>query len=335
MKVDVCNTPQNSDEPTRVAPLQLEGEKIADLRYGENPHQKASVYSHGLNEINLAGCKPLQGKELSYNNLLDADAAIFSLRCLVDGTDETGVVIMKHCTPCGAGRHPDNFQAWLKALLVDPVSVFGGIVATSQPIDAATANDMSKMFLEVIIAPGFSEGALELLAKKKNLRLLQIDNLMTAPLPVSQVRSIMGGYLYQEHDRPPMNVRGGIVVTKRQPTEIEWEQLDIAFRLCASMKSNAISLVRDHALAGFGSGQTSRVDAVKQAIEQALTTATPHKRLVMGSDAFFPFADGLESTVFVTAVVQPGGSKKDNEVIEVADKLGMAMVFTGERHFRH
>lgn len=315
-------------------------ERTSSLRYGENPHQLAAVYRTRPERdtaLDLAGAPPLQGKELSYNNLLDADAAIFALRCLVDGTQAPGAVVIKHNTPCGAARASSTKEAWTRALAGDPVSAFGGIVAFSTPVDADTAAAMGDVFLELILAPGFTPDARAFFAKKTALRLLEIPNLATAPLPHLAVRSIPGGLLVQEHDRPTLDVRSGKVVTKRAPTEAEWKALDVAFRLCAPVKSNAITFVKDEMLLSAGGGQTSRVDSVKIAVAKAKEHKHDLDGAALGSDAFFPFADGLQAAMDagITAVAQPGGSKRDDEVIAAADKHGVAMVFTGKRHFRH
>ncbi len=337
-------------------------ERTSSLRYGENPHQLAAGYGvrDDGHSVDLAGAVPLQGKELSYNNLLDADAAIFSLRCLVDAPPADaasgpgagailgsaralpGCVVLKHNTPCGAARAPTAVEAWRRALSGDPVSAFGGIVCCSEPVDEETARGMTDVFLEVVIAPSFTEGARAVLAKKTALRLLAIGNLVTSPLPRLSTRSIAGGLLVQESDRPPVEVPGAKVVTKRAPTDEEWRALDVAFRLCAPVKSNAITLARGlpeggALLIGAGGGQTSRVDAVKIAVAKAVEHKHEVKGASLGSDAFFPFPDGLlaAADAGVTAVAQPGGSKRDAEVIAAADERGVAMVFTGTRHFRH
>jgi phosphoribosylaminoimidazolecarboxamide formyltransferase/IMP cyclohydrolase len=322
--------------------LSLSGVRTSSLRYGENPHQLAAVYAIKGDALDLASSVPLQGKELSYNNLLDADAAIFALRCLVDGTNANGAVIVKHNTPCGAATATSASGAWTRALAGDPVSAFGGIVAFSRAVDEECAKAMADTFLEVVIAPGFTPEARALLAKKSQLRLLAIDNVATAPLPRFAMRSIAGGVLAQEHDRPPLDVRAAKVVTKRAPTDAEWAALDVAFRLSAPVKSNAITLVRAledgcAMLIGAGGGQTSRVDSVKIAVAKAHEHKHSTTGAALGSDAFFPFADGLlaAADAGVSAVAQPGGSKRDDEVIAAADARNIAMVLTGTRHFRH
>jgi phosphoribosylaminoimidazolecarboxamide formyltransferase/IMP cyclohydrolase len=313
------------------------GRRAASLRYGENPHQMAAVYAVPGDAIDLATAPPLQGKELSYNNMLDADAALYSLRCLVDGTNRQGITIIKHNTPCGAARANSVHEAWTAALAGDPVSAFGGIVAASHLVDEDLARSMAELFLEVVLAPGFSDGARAVFAKKTGLRLLEVPNLSTGSLPKRSVRSIAGGLLVQEADRAPKSVRDGTVVTARAPTDAEWAALDVAFRLCAPVKSNAITLVKGEQLIGAGGGQTSRVDSVRIAVQKAREHKHDTSGAALGSDAFFPFPDGLlaAADAGVTAVAQPGGSKKDDDVIATANSRGIAMVMLGERHFRH
>ncbi len=341
--------PEDRREPCASAGLGLLHPVIArrtsSLRYGENPHQQAGLYrvTHGTRELDLAGAEPLQGKELSYNNLLDADAAIYALRCLHDGRpagDEHSVVVIKHNTPCGAARAKTLREAWEQAKAGDPTSAFGGIVALSSVVDEATAMAMADIFLEVIIAPGFSNEAQQIFAKRSHLRLLAVDGLCDKAMPRHAVRSVPGGVLVQQSDGVPSDVRNAKVVTKRQPTDDEWRALDVAWRLCAPVKSNAITLARADGCArliGAGAGQTSRVDSAFIAVRKATEHGHDVKGAVAGSDAFFPFADGLLALADagVTAVAQPGGSKRDDEVIKAADERGIAMVFTSERHFRH
>jgi phosphoribosylaminoimidazolecarboxamide formyltransferase/IMP cyclohydrolase len=323
----------------------------ASLRYGENPHQLGAVYAtpRVKGELDVATAVPLQGKELSYNNLLDVDAAVYALRCLIDGQAQpgTGAVIIKHNTPCGAAWSPSTASAsahgaWRHALAGDPVSAFGGIVAVGGVIDEATAAAMADVFLEVVVAAGFDDGARAVFAKKSALRLLALPDLVTAHLPRHAVRSIPGGLLVQQHDGAPKAVRLGQVVSKRAPTDDEWRALDVAWRLCAPVKSNAITLARPDPeggvlLIGAGGGQTSRVDSARIAVSKAREHKHVTAGSVCGSDAFFPFADGVGVLVDagVTAIAQPGGSKRDAEVVAAADAAGMAMVMMGERHFRH
>ena len=324
----------------------LVGRRTSSLRYGENPHQHGAVYGTATlsHELDLASVEPLQGKELSYNNLLDADAAIYALRCVVDGqaiASPSAAVVIKHNTPCGAARASSAAAAWALAKAGDPTSAFGGIVAFASDVDAACAEAMADTFLEVVIAPGFSDEARTILAKKAQLRLLAVPGLVTLSLPHHATRSIPGGMLVQQHDGVPRAVREGVVVSKRAPTDEEWTALDLAWRLCSPVKSNAITLVRlDDGIAhlvGAGGGQTSRVDSARIAVAKALEHGHVVKGSAAGSDAFFPFADGLLvlADAGVTAVAQPGGSKRDDAVIAAADARDMAMVMMGERHFRH
>jgi phosphoribosylaminoimidazolecarboxamide formyltransferase/IMP cyclohydrolase len=336
---------EDAEQPlTGLGPFHaLMGSSPGLLRYGENPHQKAAVYATGEDCLNLAGAEPLQGKALSYNNLLDAEGALFSLRCLTDGRDASAddrpfsVAIMKHATPCGAARGDRLVDTWKAALSGDPVSAFGGIVAVNKPIDAACAEAMKEVFLEVIIAPGFDDGAREVFARKKNLRLLAIEDVVSAKLPRFGVRSVPGGLLVQEHDRAFTAIAEAKVATERAPTADELQALDLAFRLCTAVKSNAITLASSEKLLGAGGGQTSRVDAVKLAVAKAKEHGHETEGAALGSDAFFPFADGVLAAIEagVTCVAQPGGSKRDDEVIAACDAHDVAMVFTGERHFRH
>ena len=326
--------------------LSIAGERTSSLRYGENPHQHAAIYRTNNSTliaggVDIAGAPTLQGKELSYNNLLDADAALFSLRCLMDqapaGSSSSGCVVIKHNTPCGAARASSPLLAWQRALAGDPLSTFGGIVAFANPVDADTAAAMGEVFLELVVAPAFTPEARAILAKKTALRLLEIPALVTAHLPRFSVRSIAGGLLVQEHDLPTVDIRAARVVSKRAPTDEEWRSLDVAFRLCAPVKSNAITFVRGEQLLAAGGGQTSRVDSVKIAVAKAKEHGHDLAGSVLGSDAFFPFADGLRTAIAagITAVAQPGGSKRDDEVITAADQHNVAMVMTSRRHFRH
>ncbi|MCP4502950.1 MAG: bifunctional phosphoribosylaminoimidazolecarboxamide formyltransferase/IMP cyclohydrolase [Deltaproteobacteria bacterium] len=328
-----------NESAVRLQSPPLSDDPANELRYGENPHQVACVKAHDDDEISLAGTQPLQGKALSYNNLLDADAALFALRCLVDGQTEVGkgCVVIKHGTPCGAAQHEHTATAFARARSGDPVSAFGGIVALGGELDEETAAAMSDLFLEVIVASGFSDAARALLAKKKNLRLLQIPNLVNGNLPSVQSRSISGGTLLQAHDLPFLKMCEAKVATKRAPTDDEKRALDIAFRMGVSVRSNAITLASASQLLSSGGGQTSRVDAVHLAVKKAREHDHNVQGAALGSDAFFPFADGVLAAIEagVTCIAQPGGSKRDDEVIAACDEHNVAMVFTGERHFRH
>jgi phosphoribosylaminoimidazolecarboxamide formyltransferase/IMP cyclohydrolase len=321
------------------------GRRAQGLRYGENPHQQSAIYRLPGAALDLAGAVPLQGKELSFNNLLDADAAIYALRCLCDGADDDGLgsaaVVIKHNTPCGAGRAKTPREAFAIAKSGDPVSAFGGIVAFAGVVDEDAASAMADTFLEVVIADSFTDGALEVFAGKSQLRLLAIDGLMRHPLPRHAVRSVPGGLLVQQHDGVPRPVREGTVATKRAPTDDEWAALDVAWRLCAPVKSNAITLAATVGggarLIAAGAGQTSRVDSARIAVSKAAEHGHSTKGAAAGSDAFFPFADGLQVLIDagITAVAQPGGSKRDADVIAAADAAGITMVMMGQRHFRH
>jgi len=310
--------------------LTLTYEKVQDLRYGENPHQKAAFYKLGLAGHGLAEAKQLHGKELSYNNIQDTNAA---LEIVKEFKDQPAAVAVKHMNPCGVGVGSNLLEAFTRAYEADPVSIFGGIVATNQPIDIQTAERLSEIFLEVVIAPSFSDEALELLTKKKNIRLLQLANQVGKPGQQKLV-SVTGGILIQDEDRKELSEEELSIVTKRQPTPEELEQLQFAWKVVKHVKSNAIVLAKNGQTIGVGAGQMNRVGAAKIAIEQASEQA---QGAVMASDAFFPMPDTVEvaAKAGVTAIIQPGGSIKDEESIAEADKHGIAMVFTGVRHFKH
>jgi len=302
--------------------------KIQGLRYGENPHQKAAFYVEGGKPWGLAQARQLQGKKLSYNNLLD----LHSVLALALEFDDPVAVIAKHNNPCGVAVGDTPTQAYIRALACDPVSAYGGILAFNREVDKETAQEITKTFVEAIIAPDFSPEAREVFSAKTNLRLLKLD-----PWPDRiqgwNLRRVAGGLLVQE---PDTLIFGDElrVVTKREPTEEEWRDLTFAWRVVKHVKSNAIVLAKGGQTVGIGAGQMSRVDSVKLAIMKA---HLPTNGSVLASDAFFPFPDGVEEAgrAGVKAVIQPGGSIRDKEVIEAADRLGMAMVFTGMRHFRH
>jgi len=301
--------------------------KVRDLRYGENPHQRAAVYRDPLGPPrSLAAAELLGGKELSYNNLLDAQAA-WALACEFS---RPAAVVVKHTNPCGCATAPSLQEAVEGALRGDPVSAFGGIVACNRPVDGASAARLQEIFLEVVVAPGFESDALELLRRKRNLRLLSL-----APdAQEVELRTVAGGLLVQEADRVGWDTQGLRVVTSRQPTEEEWRSLEFAWIVCKHTKSNAIVLARGTEVVGVGAGQMSRVDSVRVAVWKAGERA---RGAVLASDAFFPFPDGVEEAARagVVALVQPGGSVRDAEVVAAAERAGCAMVFTGIRHFRH
>ncbi len=299
------------------------------LRYGENPHQSAALYTDG-SERGIANAEQLQGKELSYNNLVDLDACW----ALASEFDETAVAIIKHTNPCGAGLGASVAEAYARALAADPVSAFGGVIGSNREVDGAAAAEIAKLFVEAIVAPGFTPEALQAFGAKKNLRVLRI-----APADVGRVvKSISGGYLVQNEDHAPVSPEALRIVTERKPTEPEMAALLFAWRVCKHVKSNAVVYAREQGgfgqTVGVGAGQMSRVDAARFG---AMKAVLPLEGTVAASDAFFPFADGLEAVAKAgaTAVIQPGGSVRDAEVIEAANRLGVAMVFTGVRHFRH
>ena len=304
--------------------LVLSGDKVMDLRYGENPHQEAAFYRTGAPGGVAAGVQ-LHGKELSYNNILDADAAT----ALVSEIDGCGAAIIKHSNPCGAARADELEDAYREAFRCDPVSAFGGIVALNRPCDRATAAAITEVFTEVVCAPDYSGEALEVLRTKKSLRALRVE----PGVPATSLRSVTGGWLVQSADAvdPAEAAR---VVTVREPTPAEWSDLRFAWTVAKHVKSNAIVLVKDGAAVGIGAGQMNRLESAELAARRA-GERSPGS--VCASDAFFPFRDAVDAIAASGArsVIQPGGSVRDDEVIEAADELGLAMVFTGRRHFRH
>lgn len=305
-------------------------DKVQDLRYGENPHQSAAFYK-GMNpQYSLANAKQLHGKELSYNNIQDGNAAIEILK---DFEGQPAVVGVKHMNPCGVGIGDTIEEAWDKAYEADPVSIFGGIVAFNEPINNAIAEKLSKIFLEIIIAPAYVEDAFEILSKKKNIRLLQLDTTLSVNAKY-KVTNVNDGLLVQDIDDHQITEEDLRCVTNRKPTEEEIKQLLFAWKVVKHVKSNAIVLVKDNMTIGVGAGQMNRVGAAKIAIEQAQEKA---KGSVMSSDAFFPMPDTVEEAVKagVTAIIQPGGSIKDQLSIDVCNEHGIAMVFTEVRHFKH
>ena len=307
-------------------------ERKQAMRYGENPHQAAALYVPAARPAaGLAGANQLQGKELSYNNLVDLDAAA----ALVEEFHRPAVAIIKHNNPCGAAEQDSLCEAYLKAFACDPVSAYGGVLAFNRPIDAATAEEVAKLFVECIVAPGYAPAALERFASKKNLRLLEMPaGTGTEPLAI---KPISGGMLVQEADRHELTEAELKVATQRAPTAAEVRAMLFGWKVAKHVKSNAIVFAREGQTAGVGAGQMSRVDSVKIAVIKAATTGLSLAGSVVASDAFFPFPDGVEEAgkAGATAVIQPGGSVHDQDVIAAANKLGMAMVFTGVRHFRH
>ena len=311
--------------------IQFSFERLMPLRYGENPSQRAGLYvdeePRGLRDL-----KQRQGKELSFNNILDLDAGMWAVSLW---STRPACAIIKHTTPCGLAVAPSAEEAFRKALATDPQSAFGGVVAINTVVDRKTAEAMSQLFLEVVVAPSFNEEALEILAAKKNLRAVE--------LPVGRgqggldLKRVRGGILLQDRFMPESSDGDWKVATQRQPTEQEWGDLRFAWSAVATVKSNAVLLARDEMTIGIGAGQMSRVDSSFMAVHKARQQGHDPRGSVMASDAFFPFADGVEeaATAGVTAIIQPGGSVRDAEVVAMADRHGLAMVLTGKRQFRH
>ena len=319
---DISNVNDAKEFPQTV---RLNFGKAFDLRYGENPHQKAALYSDGSG-IGVANSKQLQGKELSYNNIVDLQAAwdlAFEFK-------EPVCAIIKHTNPCGTATGKNLAEAYVRALECDPVSAFGGVIGVNRIVDGATATEMAKLFVEAIAAQGFDDEAKEIFAKKKNLRLVEIK-------PGAQkwvLKNVSGGVLMQDNDIRPLTDADLKVVSERKPTDEEMRALLFAWKICKHVKSNAILYARDGQTVGVGAGQMSRVDSARIG---AMKAVLPLKGSVAASDAFFPFPDGVEviAEAGSTAIIQPGGSVKDSEVIATANRLGLAMVMTGVRHFRH
>lgn len=306
--------------------LVLSSDKVMDLRYGENPHQDAAFYRAAGVATGIAAADQLHGKELSYNNILDTDAAWG----LVSELDGIAAAIIKHSNPCGAAIGTSVHDAYAKALDCDRTSAFGGIVALNRPCDAATASAIADIFTEVIIAPGYEDGALEILSAKKNVRILRSSERKGRGI---NIRSVAGGLLVQSSD-PPDDLENLKVVTRAEPTEEQWRDLRFAWVVAKHVKSNAIVLAKDQVAVGVGAGQMNRLESTELAARRAGARALG---TVCASDAFFPFRDGLDAAVAAgaVAVIQPGGSVRDDEVIAAADEHGIPMVFTGRRHFRH
>ncbi|KAA6456936.1 bifunctional phosphoribosylaminoimidazolecarboxamide formyltransferase/IMP cyclohydrolase [Acidobacteria bacterium AB60] len=323
-------SPAAIDRESFPATLRINFPLAQPLRYGENPHQRAALYADGSG-LGVAGAKQLQGKELSYNNLVDLDACWeLAQELKPTASDEPAVAIIKHTNPCGAATGATVLEAYRKALACDPVSAFGGVIGINQPVDGEAAEEIAKLFVEAIAAPAFTPEARERFAAKRNLRLVEIQ---AAPAR-TVVKQVSGGMLMQDADTARVAESELKVVTWRPPTAAELRSLIFAWRVCKHVKSNAIVYARDGQTVGIGAGQMSRVDAAKFG---AMKAVLPLQGTVAASDAYFPFPDGLEAAVQAgaTAVIQPGGSVKDPEVIAAADRLGVAMVFTGIRHFRH
>jgi phosphoribosylaminoimidazolecarboxamide formyltransferase/IMP cyclohydrolase len=306
-------------------------EKVQDLRYGENPHQSAAFYREPLAGAgNIATAKQLHGKELSYNNINDGNAAL----AIVKEFSEPAVVAVKHTNPCGVGTGNTIFEAYQKAYASDPVSIFGGIIAANRPIDKETALQLKEIFLEIIMAPSFTGEALEILKEKKNLRLLELGEIVSKEKADWKLTSVEGGVLIQEDDTKQITEADLEVVTDRKPTREEIQQLLFAWKVVKHVKSNAIVLVKDSMTIGVGAGQMNRVGSARIAIEQA---GDKSFRSVLASDAYFPMPDTVEEAAKagISAIIQPGGSIRDEDSIKAANEHGIAMVFTKVRHFKH
>jgi len=322
-----------ADEKTRFPNiLTLQFEKVQNLRYGENPHQQGAFYREfGRKEPSVSNATQLQGKEMSFNNFLDANSALE----LVKEYDHTTAVIVKHNNPCGVATANTLVEAYRKARDCDPVSAFGGVIAFNRMVDIEAAEEITATFVEVVVAPEFAPDAREELKRKKDIRLLDIGPRVTGTPEGMDMKKIVGGLIYQDRDlgRIP-DIRSLRVATKRKPRDEEYEALAFAWKVCKHVKSNAIIFTTKDQTIGIGAGQMSRLDSVRLAVMKA---QFPLKGTVLASDAFFPFRDGLDEAAKagVTAVIQPGGSLKDEEVIRAADEHGIAMVMTGMRHFRH
>ena len=322
--------------------MSLTGTKVQECRYGENPHQVAAFYSNNEERAGISTAMQHQGKELSYNNLNDTDAA-FELVSEFDSATPT-VAIIKHANPCGVATADSLVDAYKNALKCDPVSAFGGIIALNKTLDAATAEEIVQIFTEVIIAPDVSDEAKAIIAAKKNLRLLTTGTMATRDQAAKMVKTVAGGFLVQDRDIGSLTKDDLKVVTKRQPSDTELDDMLFAWKVAKHVKSNAIVYVRDGMTVGVGAGQMNRKDSSRiaalragEAAEMAGDAETLAKGSVVASDAFFPFADGLlaAAEAGATAVIQPGGSMRDDDVIKAADDAGLAMVFTGMRHFKH
>ncbi|KAA5802424.1 bifunctional phosphoribosylaminoimidazolecarboxamide formyltransferase/IMP cyclohydrolase [Alkalicaulis satelles] len=337
-----CRMEAEIDKPAR-SWFTLGGPRLQKLRYGENPHQDATLYAAPEARPGVASARQVQGKELSYNNIADADAA-FELVSEFDPGDSAAAVIIKHANPCGAAQADNPASAYERAFAADPVSAFGGIAAFNRSLDAATADAISRNFTEVVIAPDAEDAALDILSGKKNVRVLLTGALADPDAAGWMLKSVAGGLLVQARDTGRVSASQLKVVTQRAPDEDEMADLLFAWRLVKHVKSNAIVFARDQRSAGIGMGQTSRVEAVRLAVRKAEDAAKENgwdeprtKGSACASDAFFPFPDGVLEAAAAGArcIIQPGGSVRDAEVIAAADEAGLAMVFTGMRHFRH
>jgi phosphoribosylaminoimidazolecarboxamide formyltransferase/IMP cyclohydrolase len=312
-------------------------EKILDLSYGENPHQKAALYADAPARAHvLSGVGKLHGKELSFNNVLDLDSA----RRLLNEFEQPACVIIKHNNPCGAAVGSSVLEAYAKAFACDPLSAFGGVIVFNQPVDEALAERLHEQFIEVLLAPGYEPEALKILTQKEAIRILESEAGPYEPRE-RDLKRVRGGVLAQDSDRIEERRETMTVPTQAQPSEEQWEDLLFAWSVCRHVRSNAIVFAKDGATVGIGAGQMSRVDSVRIAVEKAHDSFDDADAVLAGSavasDAFFPFADGPQGAIDAgaTAVIQPGGSKRDDEVVAACDAAGVAMVFTGRRHFRH
>ena len=323
---------QNTSDVPLVEFLNIQLEKVQALRYGENPHQKAAFYRDiHQKEASVSNAVQLHGKEMSFNNFLDANSALE----LVKEFDKSTAVIIKHNNPCGVASASSLLEAYTKARKTDPTSAFGGVIAFNRQVDETLAIELASTFIEVIIAPGFDPGSLDILKKKMNLRLLEIGKKIKGSSRGLDYRRVVGGMLVQDRDlEMVLDLTKLPVLTRRKPSQNEYEALGFAWRVCKHVKSNAIVFAIGTQTVGIGAGQMSRVDSVNLA---SMKAHLPLQGCTMASDAFFPFRDGIDRAAKegIKAVIQPGGSKKDSEVIQAADEHDMAMIFTGVRHFRH
>lgn len=329
----VQNNESHESQENKFPPmLSLQFERVETLRYGENPHQQGAFYRElNTREPSVSRATMLHGKAMSYNNYLDANSALESVKEFAD----TAVVIMKHNNPCGVALGPTPVEAYVKARATDPISAFGGVIAFNRPVDLPAAKEITSTFVEVVVAPGYASDALAELKRKKDLRLLDVGPLNVGLREGLDLKKLVGGLIVQDRDLGELkDVKALHVPTIRKPTDDEYAACTFAWKVCKHVKSNAIIYARSGQTVGIGAGQMSRVDSVKLA---GMKAVLPVKGCVMASDAFFPFRDGLDAAaqVGITAVIQPGGSIRDPEVIKAADEHQMAMIFTGMRHFRH
>jgi phosphoribosylaminoimidazolecarboxamide formyltransferase/IMP cyclohydrolase len=307
-------------------------EKVADLSYGENPHQRAAYYEQvGARMHVLSMVHQHHGKQLTFNNLLDLDSA----RKIAADFREPACVIIKHNNPCGVAVADTPLEAYERAFATDPLSAYGGVIAFNRPVDEAMAERLSEQFIEVLFAPGYESAALEILMRKPSIRILEDNERRRSLVAEPEIKQVMGGLLVQDRDLEFGDRSEMEIVTSREPSDDEWRDLLFAWQVCKHVRSNAIVIAKGEATAGIGAGQMSRVDSVRLAIDKSNLDSLTGSALA--SDAFFPFSDGPEIAIAagITAIIQPGGSRRDPEVVEAADAAGVAMVFTSRRHFRH